>query len=178
MKEILYSLPFIALTALSWGVYGPILHQGQEHMGYSRLRPLLCVGMAYFVIAVVVPIVVLLIYGEKGNWTTWGVFWSSAAGAAGAIGALGIILAFAVGGRAIYVMPLVFGCAPVINVLYVATTKGLWEELNPFFVAGLILVAVGASTVLAFQPKAPATGKSARVSADHAAAPHAVEGKL
>ncbi|MBI3467578.1 MAG: hypothetical protein HY000_31595 [Planctomycetes bacterium] len=178
MKEILYSLPFIALTALSWGVYGPVLHEGQSVMGGSRLRPLLCVGMAYFVIAVVVPIVVLQGYGEKGNWTTSGIFWSSAAGAAGAIGALGIILAFAVGGRPIYVMPLVFGCAPVINVFYSATRHGLWKDLNPFFVAGLILVAVGASTVLAFAPKPHSAAKAGGASSSHASAPQVVEGKL
>jgi hypothetical protein len=132
--------------------------------------------MAYFVIAVIVPIIALQLYGERGSWTTSGIFWSSAAGAAGAIGALGIILAFAVGGRPIYVMPLVFGCAPVINVFYSVTRHGLWKELNPFFVAGLILVAVGASTVLVFAPKPHAASKPAGGS--HASASHAVEGKL
>ena len=99
-----------------------------------------------------------------------------AAGAAGAIGALGIILAFAVGGKPIYVMPLVFGFAPVINTLYTVTVKRLWSDINPFFVAGLILVAVGAATVLAAVPKSHTPAKQAGASGaatDHASAPQA-----
>jgi hypothetical protein len=173
MKEIVYSLPFIALTAFSWGIYGPVLHEGQGLMGGSRLRPLLCVGMAYFVIAVIVPIIALQMYGEKGTWNAGGIFWSSAAGAAGAIGALGIILAMAVGGKPTYVMPLVFGCAPVINTVYVMTSKGLWKDLNPFFVSGLILVAVGAVVVLLSAPKPHSAAKPAAVSTAPATPPMA-----
>ena len=77
------------------------------------------------------------------------------AGAAGAFGALGIVLALSAGGKPVYVMPLVFGGAPIINVfmsMYFA--KIPWRDVNPIFYAGMILVAVGAITVLMFQPKA------------------------
>src|SRR5687768_15371513 len=102
MKGMLAVFLFIALTALCWGVYGPVLHEGQHGMGgevngkhvNSLLRPLICVGLAYFVIAVVVPLALLQTRGEVGHWSTTGTIWSLAAGAAGAIGALGIILAF------------------------------------------------------------------------------------
>ncbi len=110
---------FIAMTFLSWGVYGPVLHEGQYAMGSpaqpASLRPLICVGIAYFVIAVVVPIVFLKTKGEKGSWSFGGVAWSFAAGAAGAVGALGIVLAFKSRGSPVYVMPLVFGMAPVVS---------------------------------------------------------------
>src|SRR5262249_27874953 len=43
----------IAMVALCWGSYGPTLHKGQAAMHHSRLRPFLCVGLAYFAIAVV-----------------------------------------------------------------------------------------------------------------------------
>ena len=46
---------FTALTAVSFGCYGPTLHKGQVAMAGSRLRPFLCVGVAYFLVAVVVP---------------------------------------------------------------------------------------------------------------------------
>ena len=46
---------FIALTAVSFGCYGPTLHKGQVAMAGSRLRPFLCVGIAYFLVAVLVP---------------------------------------------------------------------------------------------------------------------------
>ncbi|MBI2825532.1 MAG: hypothetical protein HYX69_12685 [Planctomycetia bacterium] len=155
MKGLDYLLVIasIALTAICWGAYGPVLHRGQTAMLGSRLRPLFCVGMAYFVIAVVVPLLVLYLQGEKGDWTAKGVIWSAGGGVAGAIGALGIILAFNFGGSPSYVMPLVFGCAPVVNAFLTIYWAGSWKEVSPIFLAGLILVAVGAFTVLFFAPK-------------------------
>jgi len=161
MKSAFLVLSAVAMTVLCWGVYGPVLHGGQEAMSGSRLRPLICVGLAYFVIAVIVPIAWLSASGEQGQWTFSGVFWSSAAGAAGALGALGIILAFHFGGKPVYVMPLVFGGAPVINALWTIYWSREWKNVHPVFYAGLILVIVGAVTVLVFAPrksKAPEAG--------------------
>jgi len=91
MPKFAIVLLFIAMTFLSWGVYGPVLHEGQYAMGSAEkpasLRPLICVGIAYFVIAVVVPVIFLKTKGEKGSWSFGGVAWSFAAGAAGAVGA-------------------------------------------------------------------------------------------
>ena len=67
-------------------------------MGNSRLRPFLCVGLAYFALAVVVPFFLMGQFHEPGPersiWFNWGMTWSLLAGAAGAVGALGIIYAF------------------------------------------------------------------------------------
>ena len=41
-------------AALAWGLYGPALHNGQVQLG-SPMRALLCVGVAYFLIGVLVP---------------------------------------------------------------------------------------------------------------------------
>ncbi len=49
----------ILMAAVCWGSYGPMLHQGQMKMGGSRLRPFACVGIAYFIIAVAAPLVLL-----------------------------------------------------------------------------------------------------------------------
>ncbi len=76
----------IALTIVCWGIYGPVLHWGQEAMNGGQLLPFLFVGVAYFLIGVAVPVALLNAYGEKGQWTTGGTFWSLLAGAAGAIG--------------------------------------------------------------------------------------------
>jgi hypothetical protein len=100
---------------------------------------------------------------EKYATTSWGVIWSLLGGALGAVGALGIIMAFNYSPFAkpttpLIVMPLVFGCAPVINTfftMYFNRTKGL-EPISPFFAAGLILTAVGAASVLVFAPKVAA----------------------
>ena len=152
MTQFVGMLAAIALTALCWGVYGPVLHVGREAM-HSALRPFMCVGAAYFLIAVIVPAALLARGGEKGSWTMTGVLWSLLAGACGALGALGVILALTAGGRPIYVMPLVFGGAPVVNTLLSAFLNRAFDQLKAFFLAGLLLVITGAVTVLVFKPQ-------------------------
>jgi hypothetical protein len=146
----------IALAIGSWGAYGPVLHKGQAAMRHSRLRPLICVGMAYFVIAVIVPYFFLGEMGESSTYKSIGTLWSLLGGAFGAIGALGIILAFNSGGKPVFVMPLVFGGAPVINTLVSISSTRQWSNVNPFFWAGLILVVVGAAMVLSMAPRGDA----------------------
>jgi hypothetical protein len=170
--ELFFVILFTAMTALSWGVYGPTLHRGQTGMAGSRLRPLICVGLAYFLIAVIVPSLILAAWQEPGRFTFSGSLWSLAGGAAGAIGALGIIMAFNSGGKPIFVMPLVFGGAPVINTFVSIIQTGNYE-LSPWFYAGLIIVAGGAVTVLVFAPKAAPHAPAA----DHAARPPAEPAK-
>jgi hypothetical protein len=164
MVRFLGMLAAIALTAVCWGVYGPVLHFGREAM-HSPLRPFVCVGAAYFLIAVLIPLLLLARGAERGDWTTRGVVWSLLAGTAGALGALGVILALHFGGKPIYVMPLVFGGAPVVNTLLTATMNSAYGQLKAPFLAGLLLVVTGAVTVLVFKPQPVA----------HAAAPAAVE---
>ena len=155
MKDVMFALPGIALTVLCWGAYGPVLHNGQAELGGSRLKPLICVGLSYFIVAIILPVSLLAIQGKLGGgWTTSGITWSLTAGVAGALGALGIILALTAGGKPVYVMPLVFGCAPIINVavaMYFSKTS--WSNVDPKFIAGLVLVSIGAVMVLRFQPK-------------------------
>lgn len=158
MRSLLFALPFIALTFFCWGIYGPVLHEGQHEMGVgsrpSSLGPFMCVGIAYFVIAVVVPMLWLKLRGEAGKWTLTGAIWSFAAGAAGALGALGIILAFKFRGDPIYVMPLVFGSAPVVNTFVTMFMGKTFREANVIFFAGVIVVASGAAGVMWFKPVA------------------------
>jgi hypothetical protein len=153
-EDMMFVTLFTAMTALSWGVYGPTLHRGQMAMAGSRLRPFLCVGLAYFLIAVIVPTLLLTQWEEPGNFTFSGSLWSLAGGAAGAFGALGIIMAFTFGGKPIFVMPLVFGGAPVINTFVSVAQAGNYDQLSPIFYAGLLIVVAGAVTVLVFAPKA------------------------
>jgi|LakMenEpi03Aug12_release.lakeMendotaPanAssembly.Ray.scaffolds.fasta_scaffold167969_2 hypothetical protein len=150
------------MTLVCWGGYGPVLHRGQGAMGGSRLRPLLCIGVAYFLIAVLVPLALLVPMGDTGNWRLGGTLWSLAAGGLGALGALGTILAFNLGGKPFTVMPVVFGCAPVINTLATLALTGTpTTAISPFFLAGMLVVAVGAATVLAFGPRGHAPAKPA-----------------
>ncbi len=161
MRDFVLRIASIATVILCWGAYGPVLHKGQAAMQNSRLRPLLCVGLAYFAIAVIVPKLLLATAFPEASEFNWsGTTWSLAAGAAGAIGAIGIIMAFNFGGKPVFVMPLIFGGAPVVNTLFTTFTDGLWEQVDAFFLAGLILVIAGAAMVLVFAPKSPPPAKS------------------
>jgi len=169
----------IAMAILCWGSYGPFLHLGQSKMGGSRLRPFCCVGIAYFVIAVMIPIVALESMHSGSGYTPQGMMWSVLAGTAGAMGALGIILAFTFGGKPIFVMPLVFGFAPVINTITSIIEKGKFESLNGMFALSLLLGISGAVTVLLNAPKSAPHGKPAepkKPAADPAIAPNAASG--
>jgi len=85
-------LAFVAGAVLSWGVYGAMLHQGQVKLG-NPMRALLCVGIAYFLMAVLVPLVVLASQGQGlRGFNTSGATAATVAGALGALGAVCIIL--------------------------------------------------------------------------------------
>lgn len=153
MWKFIGQLLAIAMAILSWGSYGPVLHIGQSAMHHSRMRPLLCVGLAYFLIAVIVPYFFLGEMGEASSYVRFGTIWALLGGAFGAIGALGIIMAFNFGGKPVFVMPLVFGGAPVVNTVFASASQGMFGELGPWFLAGLILVIAGSTIVLVFAPR-------------------------
>ncbi len=140
-------------AALSWGLYGPSLHQGQTKLG-SPFRALLCVGIAYFVIGVIVPVLALMTQGQLNKgWSTEGILGATGAGMLGALGAVFIIYAFRAGGLPAYVMPIVFGGAPVVNVLFTMYLHPPKVSPNPLLWLGFVFVAVGASLVLYFKPQ-------------------------
>jgi hypothetical protein len=152
-------LIFVFLTIAAWGLYGPVLHTGQVALGngpkeLARWSPLVCVGLAYFLIAVIYPLVMIRREG-KGNWSPSGMFWSFSAGIVGAVGALGIIFAFMFGGKPIYVMPLVFGFAPVINCFVTAMMARTIRQASTTFYVGVLIVAIGGAGVMFFKPSAP-----------------------
>ena len=141
-------------AALSWGLYGPILHQGQAKLG--PFRALLCVGLAYFLVGVIVPVVALAAQGQLGarGWSSSGMLFATGGGLLGAIGAVFIIYAFRAGGLPTYVMPLVFGGAPLVNVIFSMYLHPPRVAPNPLLWVGFALVAIGASLVLYFKPQA------------------------
>jgi len=130
-----------------------MLHQGQTKLG-SPFRALLCVGLAYFVIGVLVPVAALASQGELSSlgWNSSGAFGATMAGALGALGAVFIIYAFRAGGLPLYVMPIVFGGAPVVNVVVTMYMHPPQNAPNPLLWLGYVLVAAGASLVLYFKP--------------------------
>lgn len=139
-------------AVLSWGMYGPALHKGQVQLG-NPMRALLCVGLAYFLIGVLVPVAALSSQGGLRAFNTGGATWAALGGALGAIGAVFIILAFRAGGLPTYVMPLVFGGAPVVNVLVSMWAHPPKNAPNPLLYVGFLLAACGAGLVLYYKPQ-------------------------
>jgi len=146
-------LVFVIGAMLSWGAYVPTIHQGQVLLKGGSLRAFLCVGGAYFLTAVVVPLTLLLgARQEPLEFTPGGVGVATLAGIFGAAGALCVILALKNGGLPIYVAPLVFAGAPIVNVII----SMIWHKPKSapeiWFYVGLVMAAVGAGLVLRFKP--------------------------
>ena len=111
-------------------------------------------GVAYFLIGVIVPIVGLSVQGNLSDFGTNGVITATVAGALGAAGAACIIYSFRFGGLPVYVMPLVFGGAPIVNVFVSMAIHPPKTPINPMLFVGFALASVGAAIVLYFRPTA------------------------
>jgi hypothetical protein len=173
-------LLFIAGAALSWGLYVPMVHNATLALK-SNLRAFLFVGIAYFVTAVLIPVLFIFILKwdptikatdiGKENFEFWSCLLGLAGGTLGAVGALCIIFAGSVGGREamVYVPPLVFAGAPIINTLAVLYYFHPSKEAPKWqFFLGLGMAAIGAALVMFYKPKpdaahAPAPQTSANV---------------
>ena len=139
-------------AALAWGLYGPVLHRGQVALG-NPMRALLCVGVAYFLIGVLVPIANLSYQGQLQGFTMKSSLTATAGGVLGALGAICIIFAFRSGGVPNYVMPLVFAGAPLVNVLFSVWLHPPKTAPNPMLYLGFLMAAAGAGMVLYFKPQ-------------------------
>ena len=144
---------FVAGAVLSWGAYGALLHLGQTQLR-NPLKALLCVGVAYFLIGVLVPVIGLGTQGQLNGFDRAGLTTATIAGALGAAGAACIIWAFRSGGLPVYVMPLVFGGAPLVNVLVTMAMHPPKAAINPMLYVGFLLASAGAGMVLYFRPTA------------------------
>src|SRR5881296_569259 len=159
-------LAFAFVTVVSWGVYGAFLHTGQVTMQdpvNGRYKAFLFVGVAYFLVAVLAPLAILLAKGAAfSGYTGRGMGWSLIAGIAGAVGAFGVLLAFGAKGKPPEVMAIVFAGAPVINALvalYLTRHEVDWGRVNPLFYVGIALALAGGGLVTWFKP-APTTKAS------------------
>jgi len=150
---------YVIGTILCWGAYVPIIHLGQlkfiteDSPVKGSLRAFMFVGVAYFIMAIVVPCIwIFVMKNEPAKFPTSGMSWSTFAGALGAAGALGVILALNSGGKPYTVPPLVFAGAPIMSVfvgMLLDPPKAMPKW--PFF-AGIVLAAAGAALVLVFKP--------------------------
>jgi hypothetical protein len=187
MPEKYLWLVYVALAGLSWGTYVPIIFYGGNELGRApnaRLMAILCVGLAYFVIGVMFPLFMFL----TGQYT-WpnlkptGLVFSSLAGVAGAVGAICVIFATKAATAAappdnpaayrVFIAPLIFSLAPIINTL-VSTVwhprAGEWfhfelKSPHPILWVGIVLVAAGAGLVLYAKELAETPAKPAPTAA-------------
>jgi drug/metabolite transporter (DMT)-like permease len=174
---------YVILAGLAWGTYVPLIFYGGTELTTKpgtiggRLASILCVGGAYFVLAVVIPVVLMATRDDaRPDWKTAGLVFSALAGAAGAIGAICVIFASKAAVDAaklegvnpatyrIYIAPLIFCLAPLINTL----VSSVWHPKpgDPFHFAlefpgwklwlGIILVAAGTFFVLYSKEEAEA----------------------
>jgi drug/metabolite transporter (DMT)-like permease len=188
MSERYLWLLYVGLAGLSWGTYVPLIAYGGAELtprpGFmgGRIMAILCVGIAYFVIAVVVPLALFLTGSyEWPPMKTTGLVFSGLAGVAGAVGALCVVFAtqnaVAAAKEAglppttyrLYIAPLIFGLAPVINTVVSVVwhpEAGDWANFHLHLPGwklwvGIVLVGLGAAMVLlskeeAEQPARPA----------------------
>ncbi|MFP5288583.1 MAG: hypothetical protein ACLGI9_22800 [Thermoanaerobaculia bacterium] len=151
-------LVFALMTVISWGLYGAFLHTGQLNMAdpvNGRYKAFLFVGLAYFLTAVLAPLLVLKLQGATWAFPAKGALWSLLAGTVGAIGAFCVLLAFGAKGTPPVVMSIVFGGAPVVNALYslvLHPPQGGWSSIRWPFYVGLLLAALGGCLVTLYKP--------------------------
>lgn len=180
MLEKYMWLVWVGLAGLSWGTYVPMIAYGGKELSGNRFGALLCVGVAYVLIAVLLPIG--LFVSGKEPWPEMkpiGLTFAGLAGVAGAVGALCVIFATkAAGGpksnEYLYIAPLIFGLAPVINTV-VSTfwhpTPGqpILDAFHPVMPGwklwlGILLVGIGAALVLFSKEEAEAPKHAAKPS--------------
>jgi drug/metabolite transporter (DMT)-like permease len=156
-------LVYAVAAGLCWGTYVPFVQQAIRDLERNAFGSFLCVGVAYFLIAVLFPLT--LFFGGAAPWPRWnasGITFATLAGVAGALGALCVIYAQrsarAVPGvnYSLYIAPIIFALAPVLNTVISLLwhpadgvfTFGIKHAPNWKFFVGILLTGAGAALVL------------------------------
>lgn len=172
-------LTYSLLTVSMWGLYGILLHNGQSGMNDKAnglFKAFLFVGVAYFLVAIIAPFLLLVLRGANWKYPLDGVSWSIIAGVAGAIGAFGVLLAFAAGGKPPVVMSIVFAGAPVLNAIVAIALHppaGGVGTIKPQFWFGILLAALGGFMVTKYKPGPAGPAPARQVAAAPAGEPAA-----
>ncbi len=167
-------LIFALGTVATWGLYGIFLHMGQVGMAdpvNGRYKAFLFVGIAYFITAVLAPLMILVKTGSDWKLPASGMWLSLFAGILGAIGAFFVLLALGAGIKSgtgpSVVMSIIFAGAPIVNACVAITMAHDWSKIRWPFVLGLLMAAAGGFLVTMFKPAhAPPAKKVASVSAE------------
>lgn len=163
MTWLIYAL----MTVGAWGLYGIFLHSGQLGMAdpiNGRYKAYLFVGIAYFITAVLAPLLILIFSGASWTFPARGATMSLVAGTVGAIGAFCVLLAFGARGTPAVVMSIVFAGAPIVNAVVAMIQHppaGGYGAIRWQFVAGIVMAALGGCLVTLYKPP-PAPSPAAR----------------
>lgn len=160
-------IAFVIGAGLCWGTYVPLIAFGGKSLASSpngvgnRLAAIMCVGGAYVLLAILIPLVIFMLTGTSNyKPTTNGILFSSMAGVAGALGAICVVFATANATTAdrLYIAPIIFALAPIINsicsLFWHPSKDNAWHfglpEAPPgmLFYVGILLAAAGTFLVL------------------------------
>jgi drug/metabolite transporter (DMT)-like permease len=121
----------------------------------GRYKAFLFVGIAYFIIGIVAPLIMLFINNSSFEFTAKGMSYSFIAGVVGALGAFFVLMAFGAKGTPAVVMSLVFAGAPIVNAVIAISIHPTITSLRSIkwqFVAGILLAALGGYLVTLYRP--------------------------
>ncbi|MDB6134630.1 MAG: hypothetical protein JWM59_2873 [Verrucomicrobiales bacterium] len=156
-------------TVVTWGLYSVLLHKGSMAMAIpgapdflgSRMKSFLFVGVAYLIVGIVGPLIIMKLKGTPWVFPTAGWAWSLVAGLAGAIGAFFLLMALSAGHTPaeskllpLLVPAIVFSGAPIVNAIVSITKDSLWSRTPPQFYLGILLAGAGAALVMKYRPMA------------------------
>ncbi|MCI0640916.1 MAG: hypothetical protein L0Y72_11465 [Gemmataceae bacterium] len=178
---------FSIMAGLCWGTYVPLVQQGIAGLRGNSLGSFLCVGVAYFLIAVLFPLFMFFVAGEaKPAWNAYGISFATLAGVAGALGALFVVFANRHANQLaaaatlegatdpvnyrLYIAPVIFALAPVLNTLISMVWHpsardadflifGLKHAPGWKFYLGIVLTGLGAALVLYSKEETEAAAK-------------------
>ncbi len=153
-------------TVICWGLYSVLLHKGTVLMNPgappdtgARMKAFLFVGVAYFIVGIIGPLLVMKVNGTPMKFPSSGLNWSLLAGVAGAVGAFFLLMALSSGkgpaeskALVLLVPAIVFAGAPIVNAIVSISKEGVWGETGPLFYIGLLLAAAGVAMVMKFRP--------------------------
>ncbi len=152
-------LIFALGTVCCWGAYGTAIHKSNLILK-DGLKTAVLVGVAYFFLAVLIPGLIMWKNGVDWSFPARGMMFGLLAGSLGAIGAICVIYSMKEAALqpesanpSLYVMPIIFGCAPLVNVIVSSIAHPPEKAINPLFWLGVLVLASGAGMVLTFKPE-------------------------
>jgi hypothetical protein len=164
------ALLFALGTVFCWGLYSVLLHKGSLLMSAgvtgdmtgARMKAFLMVGIAYFIVGIVGPVLIMKARGfplTVASFPMGGMWWSLLAGLAGAIGAYFLLMALSAGkgpleskSLVLLVPAIVFAGAPIVNAVVALSKDGLWGDTPWQFYAGILLASAGVAMVMKYRP--------------------------